>query len=59
MIDRNILIAMMADAYEEGLKAGQQSASMKEDPDFTDTAVRLFSQGLADMLAEPSGQSEH
>lgn len=59
MIDRTILIAMMADAYEEGLKAGQQSASMKEDPDFTHTAVRLFSQGLADMLAEPSGQSEH
>ena len=59
MIERELLISMMADAYGQGLKAGQQSASMKDDPEFIQDAVKLFSEGLTDMLAEPAGGMVH
>ena len=58
-LDVEILVSLMADAYGKGLKAGQQSASMKDNPEFMEEAVRLFASGLTDSLAHSFGNTEH
>lgn len=58
VIEKEILISLMADAYGQGLKAGQNSASMKDNPEFVLDAVRLFSNGLSDMLSDLAGSTE-
>lgn len=55
-IDRSVFISMMAEAYGKGLQAGQRTPSMKDDPEFAMAAIRLFSDGLADMMGDPAGK---
>lgn len=59
MLDVQLLVSLMADAYGKGLKAGQQSASMKDNPEFAEEAVRLFASGLTDSLAQSFGNTAH
>ena len=58
-IDVKLLVSLMADAYGKGLKAGQQSAEMKDNPEFAEEAVRLFASGLSDSLAFSFGSTPH
>lgn len=47
--------SLMAAAYAEGMVAGQHAASMKDNPEFTFTAAKLFMNGLMDMMSHPVG----
>lgn len=58
MLNRDELVALVADAYGMGLLAGQHSCAVQKDPDFNPQAVALFSNGFSAMLSEPINKLE-
>lgn len=50
-LNMKTLIALMSDAYRQGLRAGQHAAAMKGNTEFEEEAVRLFTAGLSDSLS--------
>jgi hypothetical protein len=58
-MDVQLLVSLMSDAYGKGLKAGHQSAEMKDNPEFIEDAVKLFASGLTDSLALSFGSTPH
>lgn len=59
-MDVKTLIALMSDAYRQGLRAGQKTPSMKDNMEFENDAVKLFACGLSDSLlcSAPMGARE-
>lgn len=58
MLNKDELVALVADAYGMGLLAGQHSCAAQKDPDFKLQAVALFSNGFSAMLSEPINKLE-
>ena len=58
MLNKDELVALVADAYSMGLVAGQHSCAALGDPDFEMQAVTLFSHGFSAMLSEPFNKLE-
>lgn len=58
VVNKDILVTLVADAYGHGLVAGQKTPEVKDDADFRMAAVGLFSSGFSAMLDEPANKLE-
>ena len=58
MLNKDELVALVADAYSMGRVAGQPACAAQGDPDFEMQAVTLFSHGFSAMLSEPFNKLE-